>query len=247
MRLGVTTQLATTDLAALRFAFAGLALFPVLLQRGLGIDRLGWSGFAAVAIGAGSASSTGCRYWIRVCTCRPCRSLVPGGCPVWCRMSGCCRPGRAGAFRRQGRTFVDRVWRRNDRRRGLVKPFWTTKHRARPLPFVGVDDGIVHRRDAPGPDRWPARRRDGCGRLDAVLSPCLLRLFRRMAVKRRMGRHPCDRLGGLPCQRRTSPNIQVGDVDLKKHPVDDYQQDVAQGHVCSLDRRHLPTSAEPRR
>jgi drug/metabolite transporter (DMT)-like permease len=53
MRLGVTTRLPTTDLAALRFAVAGLVLFPVVLRRGLAIDRLGWSGFSAVAIGAG--------------------------------------------------------------------------------------------------------------------------------------------------------------------------------------------------
>lgn len=54
MRLGVTTQLSTTDLAALRFAVAGLVLLPVVLRRGLAIDRLGWPGFAAVVIGAGA-------------------------------------------------------------------------------------------------------------------------------------------------------------------------------------------------
>jgi drug/metabolite transporter (DMT)-like permease len=54
MRLGVTTQLSTTDLAALRFAVAGLVLFPIVLRRGLAISRLGWPGFAAVVIGAGA-------------------------------------------------------------------------------------------------------------------------------------------------------------------------------------------------
>jgi drug/metabolite transporter (DMT)-like permease len=54
MRLGVTTRLPTTDLAALRFAVAGLVLFPIVLRRGLAIDRLGWLGFAAVVIGAGA-------------------------------------------------------------------------------------------------------------------------------------------------------------------------------------------------
>jgi drug/metabolite transporter (DMT)-like permease len=54
MRLGVTTRLPTTDLAALRFAVAGLVLFPIVLRRGLAIDRLGWPGFAAVVIGAGA-------------------------------------------------------------------------------------------------------------------------------------------------------------------------------------------------
>lgn len=42
------------DLAALRFAVAGLVLFPVVLRRGLAIDRLGWPGFAAVVSGVGA-------------------------------------------------------------------------------------------------------------------------------------------------------------------------------------------------
>jgi len=54
MRLGVTTRLSTTDLAALRFAVAGLVLLPIVLRRRLGIRRLGWPGFAAVVIGAGA-------------------------------------------------------------------------------------------------------------------------------------------------------------------------------------------------
>jgi drug/metabolite transporter (DMT)-like permease len=54
MRLGVTTRLSAHDLAALRFAVAGPLLFPIVLQRGLAIDRLGWSGFSAVVTGAGA-------------------------------------------------------------------------------------------------------------------------------------------------------------------------------------------------
>jgi drug/metabolite transporter (DMT)-like permease len=53
MRLGVTTRLSTTDLAALRFAVAGLVLLPIVLRRGLAISRLGWPAFAAIVIGAG--------------------------------------------------------------------------------------------------------------------------------------------------------------------------------------------------
>jgi drug/metabolite transporter (DMT)-like permease len=54
MRLGVTTRLSAPDLTALRFAIAGPLLLPVVLRRGLGIDRLGWPGFVAVASGAGA-------------------------------------------------------------------------------------------------------------------------------------------------------------------------------------------------
>ena len=54
MRLGVTTQLSTADLAALRFAVAGLVLLPIVLRRGFEIGRLGWLDFAAIVIGAGA-------------------------------------------------------------------------------------------------------------------------------------------------------------------------------------------------
>ena len=54
MRLGVTTRLSAPDLTALRFATAGPVLLPIVLRRGLAIDHLGWSGFAAVVSGAGA-------------------------------------------------------------------------------------------------------------------------------------------------------------------------------------------------
>jgi drug/metabolite transporter (DMT)-like permease len=54
MRLGVTTRLSAPDLTALRFAVAGPVLLPVVLRRGLAIDRLGWAGFVAVVAGAGA-------------------------------------------------------------------------------------------------------------------------------------------------------------------------------------------------
>ncbi len=54
MRLGVTTRLPAPDLTALRFATAGLVLLPIVLRRGFAIDRLGWSGFAAIVSGAGA-------------------------------------------------------------------------------------------------------------------------------------------------------------------------------------------------
>ena len=54
MRLGVTTRLSAPDLTALRFAVAGPVLLPIVLRRGLAIDRLGWPGFVAVVAGAGA-------------------------------------------------------------------------------------------------------------------------------------------------------------------------------------------------
>jgi drug/metabolite transporter (DMT)-like permease len=54
MRLGVTTRLSASDLTALRFAIAGPVLLPMVLRRGLAIDRLSWPGFAAVVAGVGA-------------------------------------------------------------------------------------------------------------------------------------------------------------------------------------------------
>jgi hypothetical protein len=55
-RLAATAyQMASApDLIALRFAIAGPVLLPVVIRRGLAIDRLGWPGFIAVVFGAGA-------------------------------------------------------------------------------------------------------------------------------------------------------------------------------------------------
>jgi drug/metabolite transporter (DMT)-like permease len=53
-RLGVTTSLTALDITALRFGVAGLLLLPVLLRRGLALDRLGWIGLVALAFGGGA-------------------------------------------------------------------------------------------------------------------------------------------------------------------------------------------------
>jgi len=53
-RLGVSTSLTPWDVAAIRFVVAGVCLLPYLLKRGLALDRLGWIGVAAIAIGCGA-------------------------------------------------------------------------------------------------------------------------------------------------------------------------------------------------
>jgi drug/metabolite transporter (DMT)-like permease len=52
-RLGVTTQLNAWDVAILRFGVAGVLLLPVVLQRGLALDRIGWRGLALMIFGGG--------------------------------------------------------------------------------------------------------------------------------------------------------------------------------------------------
>src|SRR5690349_8505029 len=50
-RLGLRTSLTPWDIAALRFGVAGLLLLPYVFRRGLAIDRLGWTGLAAIVLG----------------------------------------------------------------------------------------------------------------------------------------------------------------------------------------------------
>jgi drug/metabolite transporter (DMT)-like permease len=52
-RLAVTAQLNAWDVAILRFGVAGILLLPVVLRRGLALDRIGWLGLALMIIGGG--------------------------------------------------------------------------------------------------------------------------------------------------------------------------------------------------
>jgi drug/metabolite transporter (DMT)-like permease len=54
VRLGIRTSLKPWDITAIRFAVAGLILLPYLLKRGLAVDRLGWTGLAAILLGGGA-------------------------------------------------------------------------------------------------------------------------------------------------------------------------------------------------
>jgi len=49
--LGLRSSLTPWDIAAIRFGIAGLVLMPYLIQRGVALDRLGWSGLAALVLG----------------------------------------------------------------------------------------------------------------------------------------------------------------------------------------------------
>jgi len=54
VRLGIRTRLAPQDIVTIRFAVAGLILLPYLLKKGLAVDRLGWTGLAAIMVGGGA-------------------------------------------------------------------------------------------------------------------------------------------------------------------------------------------------
>lgn len=53
-RFGLKTTLTPWDITAIRFAVAGPILLPIVIKRGLAIDRLGSFGFAAILVGGGA-------------------------------------------------------------------------------------------------------------------------------------------------------------------------------------------------
>lgn len=53
-RLGVQTSFTPWDIAAIRFGTAGLIMLPYVMRKGLALERLGWTGFAAIVIGCGA-------------------------------------------------------------------------------------------------------------------------------------------------------------------------------------------------
>jgi drug/metabolite transporter (DMT)-like permease len=53
-RLGLQTSLTPWDIAAIRFAVSGSLLAPYVIRKGLALERLGWTGLAAVVAGCGA-------------------------------------------------------------------------------------------------------------------------------------------------------------------------------------------------
>jgi EamA-like transporter family protein len=82
-RLAVTTGLDASDIVALRFGVAGLLLSPVLLQRGLARDRLGWLGLAVIISGAGAPYALVAAVGLRFAPAYDGGALNPGCMPLF--------------------------------------------------------------------------------------------------------------------------------------------------------------------
>lgn len=81
-RLGVTTTLSVYDLTALRFGAAGLVLLPVVLRRGLALDRLGPGGLALLVAGAGAPYAIVAGFGFAFAPVHD-AALIPGTMPVF--------------------------------------------------------------------------------------------------------------------------------------------------------------------
>jgi drug/metabolite transporter (DMT)-like permease len=82
-RLAVTTRLDAWDIATLRFGLAGLVLTPVVLRRGLALDRLGWTGLAAIIVGGGAPYGLLAAGGLRFAPAGGQSALNPGFVPVF--------------------------------------------------------------------------------------------------------------------------------------------------------------------
>jgi drug/metabolite transporter (DMT)-like permease len=82
-RLGVTTSLSVYDLTMLRFGAAGLVLLPVVLRRGLALERLGWGRLLLLVCGAGAPYVLVAASGLRHAPAAHAGALLPGSMPMF--------------------------------------------------------------------------------------------------------------------------------------------------------------------
>lgn len=82
-RLAVTNILTAEDLAALRFASAGLLLLPIVWQRGLALDILGWRRLVLVVLCAGVPYVLLASHGLQLATAGEAGVLIPGTIPLF--------------------------------------------------------------------------------------------------------------------------------------------------------------------
>jgi len=82
-RLAVTTSLDAWDIPALRFGVAGLLLAPILMRRGIALDRLGWLGLAGLIVGTGAPYALVVALGLRFAPAYDAGALNPGCMPLF--------------------------------------------------------------------------------------------------------------------------------------------------------------------
>ena len=82
-RLAVTTSLDAWDIPALRFGVAGLLLSPILVRRGIALDRLGWLGLGGLIVGTGAPYALVVAVGLRLAPAYDAGALNPGCMPLF--------------------------------------------------------------------------------------------------------------------------------------------------------------------
>src|ERR1700754_4432737 len=80
-RLGLRSSLTPWDIAALRFGVAGVLMLPLVFARGMAVDRLGWSGLAAIVLG-GAAPVFLANWGLTFAPAAHAGTLFPGVMPL---------------------------------------------------------------------------------------------------------------------------------------------------------------------
>jgi drug/metabolite transporter (DMT)-like permease len=80
-RWGLRSSLAPWDIAAIRFGVAGLLMLPLVLVRGVVVDRLGWGGLAAIVLG-GAAPVLLANWGLLFAPAAHAGALFPGVMPL---------------------------------------------------------------------------------------------------------------------------------------------------------------------
>ncbi|MBV8337176.1 MAG: DMT family transporter [Alphaproteobacteria bacterium] len=82
-RLAVTTSLDAWDIPFLRFGPAGLLLLPIVMRRGIALDRLGWLGLGGLIIGTGAPYALVVAVGLRFAPAYDAGALNPGCMPLF--------------------------------------------------------------------------------------------------------------------------------------------------------------------
>lgn len=82
-RYGVTTSLSPFDIAALRFACAGLLLAPIVWRDGWGVRQIGWKLWMIICVGAGVPYVLIASGGLQFAPAAHAGALIPGTMPLW--------------------------------------------------------------------------------------------------------------------------------------------------------------------
>jgi drug/metabolite transporter (DMT)-like permease len=82
-RFAVTTSFDPWDVALLRYGAAGVLLLPVVVRRGLALDRLGWPGLTVLVAGAGAPYALVAAGALRLAPAAELSALNPGCIPLF--------------------------------------------------------------------------------------------------------------------------------------------------------------------
>ena len=157
-RFGIRTSLTPWDITAIRFAVSGSLLLPYAIHKGLALDRLGWTGLAAVVAGCGAPMVLLANAGLLFAPAAHAGALFRGVTPLMVALLAATILREAfTSQKRIGCTLiVIGVISICLRRRWQHRNY--PEHRTSTLSLRGIGLGLLHRRHAARTARWRPRR-----------------------------------------------------------------------------------------